>query len=111
MCYCTRLHCVLHVYSEEQLGELEKTFQKTHYPDVLLREELALKVDLKEERVEVRHVSHVTAVLLLFLFLPGLSSDSQPIIISFDLPRFLQHPSTLSQLFRLLIGLVCQRHM
>ena len=45
----------MHVYSEEQLGELEKTFQKTHYPDVLLREELALKVDLKEERVEVRH--------------------------------------------------------
>ncbi|XP_063871062.1 visual system homeobox 1-like [Scylla paramamosain] len=40
------------IFTEEQLQELELTFQITHYPDVLLREQLALKVDLMEERVE-----------------------------------------------------------
>lgn len=41
------------IFTEEQLAQLETAFLRTHYPDVGLREELALRVDLKEERVEV----------------------------------------------------------
>lgn len=44
------------IFTEEQLEQLEATFEKTHYPDVVLREQLALKVDLKEERVEVSYL-------------------------------------------------------
>ena len=36
------------IFSEEQLDQLESTFSKTHYPDVVLREDLANKIDLKE---------------------------------------------------------------
>uniref|UniRef100_A0A0K0G176 Homeobox domain-containing protein n=1 Tax=Strongyloides venezuelensis TaxID=75913 RepID=A0A0K0G176_STRVS len=41
------------IFSEDQLAILESTFASTHYPDVILREKLAIQCDLKEERVEV----------------------------------------------------------
>nr|XP_033809486.1 homeobox protein goosecoid-2 [Geotrypetes seraphini] len=41
------------IFTEEQLQALEALFHQNQYPDIITREQLASRIHLKEERVEV----------------------------------------------------------
>lgn len=40
-------------FTQHQIQELEKAFEKTQYPDVLTREELGERLDISESRIQV----------------------------------------------------------